>query len=220
MAANDIEYYIIDTETTGLKCEWHQINQFSVIRLSTGKQLSVDIKVDNPERASPQALEIQGKIVDDLDVGIPLKEAIDIIDAFFEEDGKTRAHRCIYAHNAPFDRKFCHAAWKSCDKEFPADLWLCTKQYAQLAVKKHGLAEKIAAAQGEPKVKFGLNNFLIGIGITPKIGAHSAEIDAINTVDLVNWLVNSKTEYVALIKREPHTLSNLITKFADQMDDF
>ena len=215
-----LEYYVLDTETTGLKVGWHEVNQISVIRVSTGEQVSIDIAVENPWRAAQQALDVQQKTIADLDSGIALEDAVAAVDTFLASDGLTRGHRCIVAHNAPFDRKFCQEAWKSCDKEFQADLWLCTKQFAQLYVKKHGTAEKIAATQNETKVKFGLNNFLIGIGITPKIGAHNAAVDALNTVELVNWLMNSKTEYVALIQREPHNLVNPITKIADHMDDF
>jgi hypothetical protein len=87
-------------------------------------------------------------------------------------------------------------------------LWICTKQLAQRYVKKYG-GEKIAQAQSSPKPKFGLNNFLQGVGITPKLGAHRADTDTINTLELFNWLLNSQTEYVSLIERIPHKKENV-----------
>jgi DNA polymerase III epsilon subunit-like protein len=198
-----IEYYVLDTETTGLKVEYHEINQISVRRVSDGKHISVDIAVENPSRANYQALQIQGKTKEDLSIGMSLSEAVEIIDGFFASDNKTKAHRCIVAHKASFDKKFCWAAWDSVKKEFPADLWLCSIEFAKRYVKKYG-GEKIALAQNNQKVKYGLNTFMEGIGLQPKSGAHSASVDTENTVELFNWLMNSKTEHVSLIKRDPH----------------
>ena len=53
-------------------------------------------------------------------------EVVQRCEKFFSEDGATPAHRCIVAHNAPFDRKFLHALWGQVGKEFPANLWLDT----------------------------------------------------------------------------------------------
>jgi DNA polymerase III epsilon subunit-like protein len=200
-----LEYYALDTETTGLASSYNEINQISVVRASDKKQILIDIKVEHPERANAQALEIQGKTKADLLKGIPLLSAIEQVDAFFEEDGKTPEHRCVIAHNAPFDRKFCHAEWDIKKKAFKANLWLCTKQFAQRYVKKNiQHTQKIAQAQNETKVKYGLNNFMKGVGIPIKLGAHNAGVDAENALDLFNWLVQSKTEYVSLITRNPH----------------
>ena len=211
-----IHYYCLDTETTGLNCETNEINQISVMRVADKKQISLQIKVKKPHIYSPQALEVQGITPDDLKKGIKIEEAIDALGKFFDEDGQTQAHRCIVAHNAPFDRKFVHKAWDGCSKEFPADLWICTQSFAKRHVAKHRNGEKIAEAQvkfgvdikrdkfGALKPKFGLNNFMVGVGLTPKIGAHSAEVDVQNTVSLYNWLMNSNTEHVSLIERRPH----------------
>lgn len=210
-----IFYYIIDTETTGLSMDVHEINQISVMRVSDQKQLNLQIKVKKPHVYNPQALEIQGITPDDLRKGMPIEEAVQIIDSFFNEDGKTQAHRCVIAHNAPFDRKFIHRAWDSVNKEFLADLWICTQSFGKRYVKKHG-GDKLAQSQldagvdiikdkfGKLKPKFGLNNLLLGVGLKPKDGAHRAEIDVQNTLVWYNWLMNSNTEHVSLISRIPH----------------
>jgi len=211
-----INYYIIDTETSGLSVDVHEINQISVLRVIDKEQLTLQVKVRHPHVYSPQALEVQGITPSDLKIGVPIEEAVESVDMFLKEDCKTQAHRCIIAHNAPFDRKFIHRAWDLCGKEFLADLWLCTQSFSKRHVAKHRNGEKIAQAQvqagidikrdkyGALKPKFGLNNFMIGVGLTPKVGAHSAEVDVQNTIELYSWLMNSNTEHVSLISRDPH----------------
>lgn len=210
-----MKYYILDTETTGMSVDINEINQISVMRVEDQKQVSFQIKVKRPHVYHHEALQIQGITPADLKIGIPIEEAIDKINAFLSEDKKTQAHRCIIAHNAPFDRKFVHRAWSQADKEFPADLWMCTQSFAKRYVKKHG-GDKLAKAQldagvdiktdkvGKLKPKFGLNNLLVGVGIKPKLGAHSASVDVQNTLEWYNWLMKSNTEFVSLISRVPH----------------
>lgn len=210
-----IHYYILDTEVTGLSVDVHEINQLSVRRVEDGEQINLQIKVKKPHIFNPQALEIQGITPADLRQGISIEEAIESVDLFLKEDGKTKGHRCIVAHNAPFDRKFVHRAWDNINREFLADLWMCTQSFGKRYVKKHG-GEKIAKAQlaagidikkdksGKLKPKFGLNNFMIGVGLQPRLGAHQASVDVENTQDLYDWLMRSNTEHVSLIDRIPH----------------
>lgn len=210
-----INYYILDVETVGLSVDVHEINQLSVRRVQDGEQLNLQIKVKKPHIYNAQSLEIQGITPADLRQGISIEEATETVDLFFKEDEKTKGHRCIVAHNAPFDRKFVHRAWDNINKEFLADLWMCTQSFGKRYVKKHG-GEKIAKAQlaagidmkkdkaGRLKPKFGLNNFMIGVGLSPKAGAHQASVDVENTQDLYDWLMRSNTEYVSLISRIPH----------------
>lgn len=214
--SNGINFYIADTETCGLAVDIHDINQISIMRVSDEKQLTIQIAVRNPHVYSMQALEVQGITPEDLKKGVKLESAVQSIEDFLNEDGQRPASRCIIAHNAPFDRKFIHRAWDNVNKEFPADLWLCTQSFAKRYIAKHCNGEKIAEAQvkngveikkdkyGSLKPKFGLNNFMMGIGITPKVGAHSAEVDVQNTLELYKWLMSSKTEHVSLITRSPH----------------
>ena len=210
-------YYVLDIESTGLSVDYHEINQISVLRVSDGEQYTTRVKVKNPRSYNAQALQIQGITPDDLKKGISIEETIEAINMFLNEDGKSKAHRCIVAHNAAFDRKFVHRAWDNADQEFPADLWMCTQSFAKRYIKKNANGDKIAKAQmnagvdiktdkrtGKLRPKFGLNNFMEGVGLTVKDGAHSAEVDVQNTVVLYEWLMNSGTEHVSLISRIPH----------------
>jgi DNA polymerase III epsilon subunit-like protein len=198
-----IEYYIVDVESTGLKAGWHEINQISIIRVSDQFQRTINIAVDHPERASPEALNIQKKSRADLTIGIPKEQAVEELIEFFEEDEKTPAHRCVVAHNGAFDRRFLHALWDSMNQPFPADLWLCTKAFTQKYAKKVGV-QKIASIQGVPKAKFTLAHCLLACGIKAKFGAHSATIDTQNTLSLYEFLMGENLDYVSIIKRLPH----------------
>jgi DNA polymerase III epsilon subunit-like protein len=171
-----ILYYILDTEVTGLSVDVHEINQISVMRVQDQEQLSLQIKVKKPHVYNPGSLQIQGITYKDLKEGRPLEEAVDMIDCFLAEDGKTKAHRCINANGEKIAK-------------------------AQLAA---GVEDMKKDKHGRLKAKFGLNNFMLGVGLYPRAGAHRAEIDVQNTLDLYNWLMKSGTEHVSLISRVPH----------------
>jgi DNA polymerase III epsilon subunit-like protein len=210
-----LEFYILDVESTGLSVDIHEINQISIMRVADKEQKTFRVKVKRPGCYNQQALEIQGITPKDLRKGEPIEYVIKQIEDFMNVDGKTPAHRVIVAHNAVFDRKFVHRAWKNEGKEFPADLWICTIAFAKRYTKKHNALNKVGEVQkqngievgkdknGTLKPKYGLNNFLTGIGLEIKTGAHNAEVDVINTCELFNWLMKSNTEYVSLILRVP-----------------
>jgi DNA polymerase III epsilon subunit-like protein len=223
-----ILYYVLDTETTGLKAGYHEVNQISVIRVDPYEQLTVDIAVDHPKRADAKALQVQNKKIEDLYKGVDKSDAIRQIEEFITKDGQTDAHRCIVGHNVQFDRKFCHQLWDDVGKVFPAHLWLCTKALAQKYAKKFG-SQKIVEAQlalgldikrtakGVLKPKFGLNDFMRGIGLTPKFGAHSATVDTENCLTTLDFIWDSGVEYVSAIKRLPHHEEK---KAIEDYDDF
>jgi len=204
---NKIHYYILDTESSGLKTGFHELNQISVIRASDSFQKTLNIAVEFPERASPQALAIQRKTYYDLKNGVTKKEAVDELNEFFLEDGLTNEHRCIVAHNASFDRRFLHATWESLNNQFPANLWMCTQSFTRAYAKMIGL-EKVAKIQCEQKAKFGLDKSMQLFDIKQKSGAHNAVIDTQNLLNLWKNLMATSINHVKQIKRIPHILSN------------
>ena len=189
-----LNYLIIDTETTGLSAS-HEIIQISVIRCSDKVQRTVNIKAEYPHRASPEALRIQGKTFHDLKFGSPKSEAVEIIHEFLLEDGLTPAHRCIVGHNVPFDRRFLFSTWESVNKKFPADLWLCTKEFTRKLAKRKGLV----------KPKLNLQASMEIAGLQPKLGAHNAVVDTMNTNELFQTLMNENLNHLSLIKNIPHS---------------
>lgn len=210
---------MLDTETSGLKCGYHEINQISVLRVSDKFQKTFNIAVENPGRASAQALQIQGITKADLRSGVPISEAVEEITKFIKEDGLNEASRCIVGHNVSFDRRFCHAAWEVQKTKFPADLWLCTKKFYKNYVKKVG-QDKVMALQaevqpGETKVKYGQDLCLAGAGLKPKVGAHSATVDTQNCMTLWDFLMNENLNHVRVIEPHPHTPKTIEPEFYD-----
>lgn len=188
-----LAYYVIDTETTGLKPDWHEITQISIIRFEDRHQISKFIRARYPKRANPEALRITGKTEADLRIGEDRVTAVEAIDKFIRSDGLTDEHRCMIAHNAPFDKNFCHALWKSVGKVFPAICWADSKT----------LAKTWAVKLGIEKPKLSLAAALEFTGIVPVPGQHNAISDSRNTYLLWKKGVESGVDYFPAIKRYP-----------------
>jgi len=191
-------YYVIDTETTGLKSNYHEMTEIGIIRCSDRVQLWRQIKCVYPERANFDALAITKKSLADLEMGHDAASVVQECEKFFAEDGGTPAHRCIVAHNAPFDRKFLHALWEQQGKEFPAHLWLDTMSLTREYAKKNGIVK--------PKVNLHASCDLVGV---KKISeAHNAKVDSRNTYLLHRNLTEEKgVDYLPFIKTAIHTMA-------------
>jgi DNA polymerase III alpha subunit (gram-positive type) len=189
-----IHYYVLDTETSGLKVGYQDLLEISIVRCSDRTQLTRHIRALNPRNASVDALRITGKTMNDLYQGVSQPEAIDAVDAFFRQDGLTPAHRCVIAHNSPFDRKFLHHMWEQHGRSFEADLWLDTIPFSK----------RLAASMGQPKAKTNLNAAMDLFGLKKVAGAHTAKGDSRNTYLLWKHLMESNIEYIDLIKQFPH----------------
>lgn len=213
-----IKYYILDTETTGLKTGYHEINQISIIRVEDGFQKSWNIAVENPKHASAQALQIQNKTKADLKIGITIQEAIKGVNEFLHEDGLNEASRCFIGHNVSFDRRFMQAAWEKEKQKLMADLWLCTKKYMKAYVNKVGDAEVKKKQGEEEKVKYGQDRCLEGVGLTPKFGAHSASIDCQNCLTLYKFLNGQGLNEVRVIENKPHRPKTIDIEFYEDFE--
>jgi len=204
-----LKYYVIDTETTGLKANYHEMTEVGIIRCEDRVQLHKVIKCENPERANFDALAITKKTMADLEKGSDKRAVVAMCNKFFAEDGATPAHRCIIAHNAPFDRKFLHALWEQCDQEFPADLWLDTI----------ALTKAYAKAIGLIKPKVNLHAACDIVGIKKISEAHNAKVDSRNTYLLHRDLVEVKqVDYLPFIKTAAHRLTNTSTDDGEGLD--
>lgn len=194
---SELKYYIIDTETTGLSAGYHEIIEISIIRAEDRNQISKNIKAEFPQRASAEALKITGKTQKDLYNGECKEIAIESIDKFLNQDNCSPEHRVFVAHNAPFDRRFCHALWSSVGKLFPVNCWLDTKT----------LSKDILVKQGISKPKdLTLKGAMIQIGAKAYDGEHNAIIDSRNCYLLWKKAMQSNINYLPHIKRTPHIL--------------
>jgi DNA polymerase III epsilon subunit-like protein len=201
-----LQYYVIDTETTGLKSGYHEMTEIGIIRCTDRHQVWKQIKCVYPERANFDALAITNKTMTDLENGYDKEEIVTMCDKFFAEDGLTAAHRCIVAHNAPFDRRFLHALWESCGKEFPAHLWLDTMSLAKQFIKENGIEEECKKL-GLPKPKVNLHAACDLVGVKKLADAHNAKVDSRNTFLLHRQLVEEKKiDYLPFIKTAIHTV--------------
>lgn len=203
-----LAYYILDTETTGLRVGEQEIVEISIVRANDKNQITRVIKALNPKAASYDALLLTGKTQADLAKGIGKVEAINDVDAFFTQDGLTPAHRCIVAHNAPFDKRFLHHMWDEQGRSFQADLWLDTIP----------MSKRMAAQMGQPKAKVKLELAMDLFGLKKFAGSHTAKGDSRNTYILWKHLVDSNIEYIDLIKQFPHR--KIEEPAEDDMKDF
>lgn len=190
-----MNYYVVDTETNGLRAGWHEVSEFSIIRCNDRVQLTKNIKVEYPERTSVQALQATNRTPSDLLRGNSKEEAVVAIDKFIQEDDLTPEHRVIICHNTAFDRRFCHALWDSVGKIFPANCWLDTqsiyKNYAKLSL-------------GIEKPKATLEACLAAMNIKVRGQLHTALSDSQNTYILVEKLKKQGVDYIQYVKRVPH----------------
>jgi DNA polymerase III alpha subunit (gram-positive type) len=193
---SELKYYVIDLETHGLRVNYHEITEISIIRASDKVQLSRNIKALYPERASIDALTITNKTLADLSYGDSREITVEACDKFFNEDKLTPAHRIIVGHNIyNFDRRFLHALWESVGKVFPANMWLDTIPMTRKYAKSIGLVK--------PKVNLHAACDIVGI---KKIAAiHNAKSDSRNSYLLWQDLINNKKmDYLPFIKTAPH----------------
>jgi DNA polymerase III alpha subunit (gram-positive type) len=191
-----LNYYIIDTETTGLRAGFQEVTEISIVRCSDRHQLTRKIRAEFPERASEQALQVTNRTFEDLLEGDTKEDVVSSCEAFFAQDGKTAEHRCMVAHNAPFDKRFCHSLWESCGKNFPAVCWMDTIKFAKDWSKQIGILPK----------NFKLGSVLKFANITPMPGAHDAGSDARNTYPVWKKGMDVGIDHLGSIKRYPHTI--------------
>lgn len=193
-----LQYYVIDTETTGLKANYHEMTEIGIIRAKDRVQLHRCIKCVYPERANVDALTITKKTMADLERGYDKGDIVKECNRFFGEDGATPAHRVIVAHNASFDRRFLHALWESEGMEFPAHLWLDTIALAKAYAKKVGITN----------VKFNLHAACDLVGIKKLSEAHNAKVDSRNCFLLHRNLIDEKkVNYLPFIKTAVHSIA-------------
>lgn len=203
-----LQYYVIDTETTGLKSGYHEVTEIGIIRCTDRVQLWRQIKCTYPERANFDALAITKKTMSDLERGYDREAVIAECEKFFAEDGLTPAHRCIVAHNAPFDRKFLHAMWETYGKEFPAHLWLdtisLTKEFLRTADESKLNIVKTATG----RVSTQLHACCDMVGIKKISEAHNAKVDSRNTFLLHRSLIEEKkVDHLPFIKTSVHSVA-------------
>lgn len=191
---SNILFYVADTESNGLSQKVHELCEISLIR-EDRVQYTCDIKVDNPDNSSIDALRIIGKTRYDLKKGLSKLDAIRQIEEFLSEDNSNPAHRCLVGHNIiNFDRKFLCSLWGKYGRKFPFDLYLDTIPMFKAYCKKQGII----------KQKSNLTAAVEFFGIK-KYGSHNAKDDTRHTYLLWEKL-SKEIDFMDHIKHLPHNI--------------
>jgi DNA polymerase III epsilon subunit-like protein len=191
-----IKFNLIDIESSGLRAGFHDLVEISVIRYDDRTQITRQVKAENPNNASFDALLITGKTIEDLKKGIHSKQMIEDVNGFFDSDGLTPPHRCIVGHNVSFDKQFIHYIWGKYNQRFPADLWLDTLALCRRVVKREGIVK--------PSLK--LNDACDLFGIKKVATSHNAKADSQNAFLLFKYFMDRKEDFLDLIKIIPHNI--------------
>lgn len=214
-----IHYYVIDTETTGLKAGYNEMTEIGIVRCTDRVQLHRKIKCEYPERANYDALKITGKTMADIVMGSDKLAVVEESNKFFASDGQTPAARCIVAHNATFDRRFLHALWESVGQEFPAHMWIDTIQLTQEFIKVSDKSTLTITKTATGKISKTLHAACDLVGINKLSEAHNAKVDSRNTYLLFNKLINEKNiDHLPFHKTLVHSLKKDDVADIDDLD--
>jgi DNA polymerase III subunit alpha, Gram-positive type len=117
--SDKFECYFLDTETTGLDYNKHEIIEISIYRLNDDEQRTWFMKPSNYDSIEPDALRVNGAKLEDLkhqtkegrekyrDPATVLPE----IEMWFMEDMMSADDRILVAQNTSYDLSFIRALW-------------------------------------------------------------------------------------------------------------
>jgi len=162
--------FIIDTETTGLNIEIHEIHEISILDTRDSRQLNIDVKVENITSISPEILVMTDKR--DFRSGLEKIDAILMCNNFIKDSDS----KIMLAHNASFDRKRLEKMWKRNYFEFPADKWIDTIPIIKEYVSKNKI-EMVGKTKKTCKPSFRLESCIDTFNIEKPGALHSAKTD-------------------------------------------
>jgi len=191
-----MKYMVIDIETTGIKCGFHEITEISILNCETLDQRVWFVKIKYPERASDDALRLTNKTRRELvSRGRFIEDILDEINEFVEEAGDELEEAVMIGHNCSFDRRFMEHAFETNNKKFKAQYWLDTVSMARKLAKN---VLKIG------KTSFALDRILVTAGVKNiESGAHSSEVDVRNTFRLWKYMSQRGISNAEHIKMYP-----------------
>lgn len=179
--------YIIDTETSGLSAEKHDIIELSAYRLNDNIQKTWYMKPLNPDTIDVGALRVNGYNINEILGKTPEGAAkyldpmnvLPDIEMFFMEDGMAAEDRIFAGQFCEFDYQMMKQLWKKCDSEntFPFGArphMLDTKQIELF----------LDLCRGERSKYYNLSSLVEKYGVK-KEKAHLAEFDTKMTKDVL-----------------------------------
>jgi DNA polymerase III subunit epsilon len=180
----EVEFAVIDLETTGWSPEAAEITEIAAVRVRGGRRLGEFASLINPGVPVPPGIEDLTGISDWMLAAAPKLAAV-LPGLLAFSDG------CVLvAHNAPFDIGFLIAACAECALTWPGFPVLDTVM----------LARRVMDPDEVPDCKLGT---LAGFFRTRTVPSHRALSDARATADVLGWLIRR------LAHRGVRTLSQL-----------
>jgi DNA polymerase-3 subunit epsilon len=183
-----MKYVIIDTETTGLNPEdGHEIIEFGAIVLINKmitEKLEIKIKPESLDRASKEAMRINGYSDYKWRYALPQNQAAKMIWAFIE------SHRdgIMVGHNLNFDKKFVEALGKKNDMPIKISMpYMDTRDLCRANLAPYGLES------------MKLDNICYFLGWRRR-NAHTALSDCEDCARLIQNLCPPKIEFVLKLK--------------------
>ncbi len=167
---DEIDFVIVDVETTGWTPGAAQITEIGAVRIRAGRQLGQFSSLVNPGGAIPERVAALTGISDAMVAAAPpLAEVLPAFLAF--------ARGCVLtAHNAPFDVGFLMAAGQACDLPWPDFPVVDTVE----------LAHWVLGEDEVPNCKLSTLAAFFGARTTPQ---HRALADALATADVLMGLL-------------------------------
>ena len=193
-----LKYFILDTETTGLRAGHHEITEISIIRYDNLNQLTRKIKPLYPQRADWNALKATGRTKTDLYKGENKEKILEEVIEFFNTESAPPEERCIIAFNAAFDRRFVFALFEEAKISFPAHCWVDARSVARVWAKKLGLV----------KPKLSQASVLEFTKTKTLPGAHTAIIDTRNLYFFWKNALENEIDFLPFLKNIPHSIED------------
>ena len=167
---DEIDFIIVDVETTGWSPDEARITEIGAVRVSAGRQLGQFSSLVNPGSAIPERLVTLTGISDAMVAAAPPLDQV--LPAFlaFAQGG------VLTAHNAPFDVGFLRAACQACDLPWPGFPVVDTVE----------LARRVLSEDEVPNCKLSTLAEFFGARTAPQ---HRALADALATADVLMGLL-------------------------------
>lgn len=174
----DFSIYVLDTETTGLNPDVHEIIELSATRINDDSIKTLKIRPENWDSIELDALRVNGHNYNELKNYMPREKAIVEFEDWMMEDGFSPDEKILVGQNPTFDLRFLENLWKKCNayNSFPfgkRPLLIDTRQLALI----------IDLCTGEKTEFYNLSTLLKKYGLK-NAKAHTAEADAIATKEL------------------------------------
>jgi DNA polymerase-3 subunit epsilon len=166
----DVEFAVVDLETTGWSPEADAITEIAAVRVRGGQRQGEFASLVNPGTPVPERIAELTGISDGLVTGAPRLAAV--LPGLLDFAGGC----VLVAHNAPFDLGFLLAGCGSCDLAWPDSPVLDTVT----------LARRLMDPDEIPDCKLGTLAGFFRAGAQP---CHRALADARATADVLGWLI-------------------------------